>query len=418
MFTEKFAPKAETDKLWREFLDLQQGIMSVTELTGVFNDKSRFFQEYTGDPKLLKDHYLQCLNLEIREFIDPEVHDTLPKIMNRALKREQELQKKATEAEGKRKVEHAFSTPQSTQSKKSKLGAGLQVFHCPSYQPTSRRDEKEFPQCGKCGRKHLGECRFGSNVCYRCGKTGHYAANCQSSYRLCYYCYKDDHIQANCPKWLEDQKRNEQRKSAGKKVGSSGKKPKTRAYQITTEEAKESYDVVTGTFPVNSIPAHVLFDSGATRSFVSLSFCKLFDIPLTKLENPLEVEIADDKLVIVSDVYEGCNFEIDDEMFKIDLIPMHIGEFHVIVGMDWLGKNKGEILCYKKMVRVQSPSGKIINVYGEQARCVISVCTYAKAKRYLSHGCKAFLAHVIDNTKVVKDLRDIPVVNEFSDVFS
>ncbi|GMN66838.1 hypothetical protein TIFTF001_035910 [Ficus carica] len=36
----------------------------------------------------------------------------------------------------------------------------------------------DFPMCTKCGRKHSGVCRMGTNACYLCGKEGHYARNC------------------------------------------------------------------------------------------------------------------------------------------------------------------------------------------------------------------------------------------------
>ena len=76
--------------------------------------------------------------------------------------------------------------------------------------------------------------------------------------------------------------------------GSSGKKSDTskvrgRAFQMTVEEAKAKPDAMTGTFPVNSLPALVLFDTGATKSFVSLSFCKSFSLVKGKLNEPLEV---------------------------------------------------------------------------------------------------------------------------------
>ena len=71
----------------------------------------------------------------------------------------------------------------------------------------------------------------------------------------------------------------------------------------TGEGAKAESDVVTGTFPVNSLPALVLFDTGATKSFVSLSFCKNFSLVKGRLDEPLEVVIADEKSRLGSDVY-------------------------------------------------------------------------------------------------------------------
>ncbi|GKD45816.1 hypothetical protein Tco_1270461 [Tanacetum coccineum] len=78
--------------------------------------------------------------------------------------------------------------------------------------------------------------------------------------------------------------------------------PKARVYVMITEEDKVVHDVVTGTILVNSIPAHVLYDSGASVSFVSHEFSKNLSAPPNKLPFPLEVEIAGSKVVVVSNV--------------------------------------------------------------------------------------------------------------------
>ena len=55
-----------------------------------------------------------------------------------------------------------------------------------------------------------------------------------------------------------------------------------------------------------------------------------------KLDEPLEVEIADKESRLVREVYRGNVLEIEGVRFPIDLIPIVINEINVIVGMDWL----------------------------------------------------------------------------------
>jgi hypothetical protein len=50
---------------------------------------------------------------------------------------------------------------------------------------------------------------------------------------------------------------------------------------VTTEEAQDAPGVVLGTFSVNSVPATVLFDSGASHSFITEQFVAKHDIPMS-----------------------------------------------------------------------------------------------------------------------------------------
>ncbi|GJZ30977.1 putative reverse transcriptase domain-containing protein [Tanacetum coccineum] len=114
--------------------------------------------------------------------------------------------------------------------------------------------------------------------------------------------------------------------------------PTARAYMIATEEDKVVCDVVIGTILINSIPARILYDSDASVSFVSLKFSKNLSTPPNKLPFPLEVEIAGNEIVVVSKVYRDVEIDIDDNVFKFDLIPIVIGAFDIVIGMDWLNR--------------------------------------------------------------------------------
>ncbi|GJR39128.1 zinc finger, CCHC-type, retrotransposon gag domain protein [Tanacetum coccineum] len=129
------------------------------------------------------------------------------------------------------------------------------------------------------------------------------------------------------------------------------------------------------------------------------------------------VVAADSKVVAMSDEYRDVDIEIDDSSFRIDLIPIMLGVFDIVIGMDWLDKYNTNILCSQKLVRVVNPQGREIIIYGDKRKGDYKLCSVMKARKYLLHGCHAFMAHVIDTSFEKKSVNDILVVNEFLDVF-
>ncbi|GMN22293.1 hypothetical protein TIFTF001_040221 [Ficus carica] len=53
----------------------------------------------------------------------------------------------------------------------------------------NERNKNSYPQCNKCGKKHPGVCRQGTNTCYVCGKEGHYARSCPQNTQQQYQPY-------------------------------------------------------------------------------------------------------------------------------------------------------------------------------------------------------------------------------------
>ncbi|GJX77857.1 putative reverse transcriptase domain-containing protein [Tanacetum coccineum] len=172
-----------------------------------------------------------------------------------------------------------------------------------------------------------------------------------------------------------------------------------------------------GTILVNSIPARVLYDSGASVSFVSFEFSKNLSTPPNKLPLPLEVVIAGKEIVVVSRVYRNVETKIDDSVFKIDLIPIVLGVFDIVIGIDWIDKYNANILCSQKLARVVNPQGREIIIYGDKRKGVFKLCSMMKARKYLSRGCQAYIEHVIDTNFEKKSAKDVSVVNEFLNVF-
>ncbi|KAI3681175.1 hypothetical protein L6452_35960 [Arctium lappa] len=201
----------------------------------------------------------------------------------------------------------------------------------------------------KCRSKHRGNCNATPQPCSKCDKFGHATKDC-------FECKAPGHMKRDCPKLKSG--------STPEKKENSSRVP-DRAFQMTADEAKASADVVSGTFTLNSVPAHVLFDLGANFSFISESFRQKFAMPTTSLENALVVEIADGSQVLIRDVLKKCALGIEGREFPIDLMPMIIGGFDVVVGMDWLASNHAEIVCSKKIIRLPNPDGDVV-IYDEK----------------------------------------------------
>ena len=100
------------------------------------------------------------------------------------------------------------------------------------------------------------------------------------------------------------------------------------------------------------VPALLLFDSGVSRSFVSVAFSQHISIRREALGRPLQVSIADERAVYATDVIRGCVLEIFDVEFPIDLVPIAMGDVCVIVGMDWLSRYGAVIDCECQLVTI------------------------------------------------------------------
>jgi hypothetical protein len=62
-----------------------------------------------------------------------------------------------------------------------------------------------------------------------------------------------------------------------------------RVNYVSVEQAQNDSVVVLGMFPVNSIPATVLFDSGASHSFITDQVVTKHNLSMSSMKNPLIV---------------------------------------------------------------------------------------------------------------------------------
>nr|GEU58822.1 reverse transcriptase domain-containing protein [Tanacetum cinerariifolium] len=148
-------------------------------------------------------------------------------------------------------------------------------------------------------------------------------------------------------------------------------------------------NVVTGTFLLNNRYASILFDTGADRSFISTAFSSLIDIVPTLLENSYDVKLADGKIVRVDTIMRGYTLNFINHPFNIDLMPVELGSFDVIIGMDWLRRCHAVIVCDEKLVQI--PYGnETLTIHGNksnnrrESRLTVILCS--KAQEYMAKG--------------------------------
>ncbi|GJZ86346.1 putative reverse transcriptase domain-containing protein [Tanacetum coccineum] len=115
-------------------------------------------------------------------------------------------------------------------------------------------------------------------------------------------------------------------------------------------------------------------------------------------------------------VSEGLNVETVNHIFEIDLMPIELGTFDVIIGMDWLVKHDAIIVCGEKVVCI--PYGnKTLIVEGDKGGSRLKIISCIKARKYVEQGCHLFLAHVTKKKSKEKRMEDVPVIRDFPEVF-
>ncbi|XP_076952750.1 uncharacterized protein LOC143626583 [Bidens hawaiensis] len=116
-------------------------------------------------------------------------------------------------------------------------------------------------------------------------------------------------------------------------------------------------------------------------------------------------------------VIRSCKMNLNGHIFSIDLIPMQLGCFDIIVGMDWLSSHCAKIVCFEKIIRIPIADGQSLRVVGEKpSPSSLNLITCFQAQTYLRKKYVVFVAHVVE--KMEQKIEDIPVVCEYPEVFS
>jgi hypothetical protein len=126
---------------------------------------------------------------------------------------------------------------------------------------------------------------------------------------------------------------------------------------VAVEDAQAALDVIIGMILINDNNAIVIFDSGASHSFVAPNFMQKHNLPLSMLMNRMIVSSPGGDMHARNVCPKG-NILIRGVEFIANLIVLESKGIDVILGMEWLSKHKGMVNCAKKVVRLTTSSGK------------------------------------------------------------
>jgi hypothetical protein len=309
--------------------------MSVSKYRDKFIQLSRYALDEVAEDERKQEHFIEGLNGPLQYALVAHTFPSFQRLLDKALaiehKRVQlgDLKRKAiSQGQGSSSVRPRYGSPQGTPVRTG--GGQRPAQHSPQGTPPTR-------QATPTGTPTKFSGQSAGTTCYKCGKTRHYANV--------------------CPQRIATTPVQNKQQTPGSGKGFSI----ARVNQVSADATAEGAEIALGMFYINAIPATILFDSGATHSFMSARYANTNELPLKNMKTPMIV-ITPKGPVEATYMTHRLTLTIMGREFWATAIILEANNIDLILGMSWLRKAKAIIQCGKGTVELTSRKGERFQV--------------------------------------------------------
>ena len=188
-----------------------------------------------------------------------------------------------------------------------------------------------------------------------------------------------------------------------------------RMFALTQPKEDVSNAVVEGIILLYNSWARILFDPGATHSFISTTYAIDLGLNFEKLEQALNVDLPTGEQLGTSQVCKGCVLRIGEYELIVDLLALDLKGYDVIFGMDLLSTFRAVMDCFRKRITLQLPGGEVFSFINDRSSSHPFPTMSSKFLKAKEGSHLSFLASLIGEEKDKDPKREVLVVSDFPD---
>ena len=377
LFMGKYFPETAKHAKAQEFLKLKQGVTTVMDYVARFTELARFADDYVTTDLAKVRKFENGLKLPIRARIIGLRLQDMDSMVGTALTIEREIEDARSTRDAGASSERKDSQSSSSSGKRQRASSSR------GSQSRGHLGQGQMRVAGQAGQMVCNHCQQPRHMRRDClqrqGSQGFGTAQSQSV-------AGQERIQYVPPQHGIGQRGQSQFQGAtraphtsqagprgqsmgrgrgrGPQAGTSG--VQGRIYAITPQAKSADQPVIQGTFFLSRLWARVLFDSGASYSFIAASVVIELGLEVETLEEPLYVSSLLGIRARIGMICRGCELEISGTLLIVDLRIMDMSKFDVILGMDWLTAYRVVIDCERRRVAAYTQDGTRVVFQGDK----------------------------------------------------